>query len=577
MISEEIETDVLIIGGGLAGAFAGIKAKEFGAKKVTLVSKGKLGKDSISTFAAGVFQSYEPEEDKEALLKRFALSDWYGAGLHDEEWLKITLDEAFERQLEMDKWGVQWEKTAEGKFERKEMRWSLRKAMFHGPQMMEAMARKVVESGVEVIGHTMVTDLLTEDGKPGERVVGAVGFNVRTGDFKVFRAKCTVLAAGGCGFKARFSCHKFQTGESCAAAYRAGAELGGFEIGEIFMTTAADFDTHGMNMFIGLGGKFVNAKGEKFMREYDPELEDRASMARVSESSALEVRAGRGPIYLDMTHFGPDDLKKLKIVLPIPFRILERSGVIVGDRVVKKVEWAPAFYGTIASGGGVRVNKKCEASLPGLYACGDAMIRRQHDPKALHGAAVTGARAGRFSAEHASKVLNVKIDSGQVGRLKTAVYGPLEKVEGIEPDHVILGVQEVLIPYEITLISRGDRLERAIREVERIRDEDVPLLHASDPHYLRLANEAKSMVLVAEMYLRSRLLRKESRDSCVREDFPYTDNVNWLKWTLLKQEGGQMRLWTEDISMEKYKVKPERRKYLYPVFEVAAKRGVKWG
>lgn len=573
----EIETDVLIIGGGLAGAFAAIKAKESGCRRVTLVSKGKLGKDSVSTFAAGVFQSYEPEEDKDTLFKEFALSGWYGGGLYEEEWLKVALDEAYERQLEMDKWGVEWEKTPDGKFERKEMRWKLKKCMFHGPQMMVAMARKVMDVGVEVIGHTMVIDLLTDRGKTGERVIGAVGFDVRSGEFKVFKAKSTVLAAGGCGFKARFSGHKFQTGESCAAAYRAGGELGGFEIGEIFLTTATDFDTHGLNMFIGLGGKFVNAKGERFMLEYDPELGDRASMARVSESSAMEVRSGRGPIYLDMTHFTPENVRKLRLILPIPVKIMERAGVIIGDKIVKKMEWTPAFYGTIAAGGGIRANIRCETTLEGLYACGDSMMRRLHDPKALHGAAVTGARAGRFSAEYAGKADEPRIDEGQVRNLKKRAFGPLEREDGIEPDHVIIGIQEALIPYEVSVISRGDRLEKAIEEVERIREEEVPLLYAADPHYLRLANEAKSMVLVAEMYLRSRLLRKESRDSCAREDYPYTDNINWLKWTVLKQENGRMKLWTEDVPIDRYRVKPERNKHLYPVFEAATKRGVKWG
>ncbi len=60
----------------------------------------------------------------------------------------------------------------------------------------------------------MVTDLLTENGKPGERVVGAIGFDVRTGEFKVFKAKATILAAEACGFKVRFAGHRFQTGDA---------------------------------------------------------------------------------------------------------------------------------------------------------------------------------------------------------------------------------------------------------------------------------------------------------------------------------------------------------------------------
>ena len=120
-------------------------------------------------------------------------------------------------------------------------------------------------------------------------------------------------------------------------------------------------------------------------------------------------------------------------------------------------------------------------------------------------------------------------------------------------------------------------MEKAINEVERIRDEEVPMQYAPDAHYLRLANEAKNIVLFAEMYLRSRLHRKDSRDGCAREDYPYTDNLNWLKNTALKQEGGKMKVWSEDLPVEKYRVKPRLEKWLYPVFEVATKKGIKWG
>ena len=79
------------------------------------------------------------------------------------------------------------------------------------------------------------------------------------------------------------------------------------------------------------------------------------------------------------------------------------------------------------------------------------------------------------------------------------------------------------------------------------------------------------------MYLRSRLLREDSREGSAREDYPYTDNINWLKHTVLKQENGEMKLWAEDIPVDNYEVRPKREKYLYPIFEVARRRGIEWG
>lgn len=571
-----IETDILVIGGGLSGTTAAVKAKQAGVDKITLVSKGKLGKDSCSTFAAGVFTCVLPEDDKDALFKTYALDEALATGLYNEEWLKIFLDELYDRMVDLENWGLRWQKTPDGKFERKGMRGNQR-AMFEGPQLMEVMAKKVKRNGIDVMGHTMITDLLTEKGIPGNRVVGAVGFDVRTGEFRVFRAKTTILAAGPCGFKGRYACHKFQTGEAYAMAYKAGAVLGQFETGQHLQLTAAAFDTQGMNMFTSLGGHFLNAEGERFMQAYDPSLGDNSSLANVTEAMAMEVRAGRGPIYLDMTHFHPQDIQKIRTVLPIPAKMLERAGVLVGDRIVEKIEWQPALWGTTALGGGVVVNTRCETSLPGLFACGDALARHMSKPSALPGAAITGARAGQFAARYIKGRKTSPIDEQQVRDLKKSTLDPMKRKDGIEPDHVIIAIQEVLFPYEITVISRGDRLEKAIAEIERIRDEEVPLLYASDAHYLRLAKEVQSMVVVAEMFLKSRLMREESRGTFLREDYPETDNVNWILNTRLKSENGKMKFWKEKIPKENYKLKPKKKRYLHPIFEAAKNRGVTWG
>ena len=573
---EHIETDLLVIGGGLAGAFAAIKAREAGCERVTVVSKGRLGKDSISSFAAGAFTMIFPEDDRGDLIQMWGLSEAYGAGIYDEALLNIWLDENLERIEEMSRWGVEWEKTPDGRFERKTGRFAKMVGWFHGSQMMKAMAKKVRASGVQVVGHTMITDLLTKNGEPGNRVEGAIGFDVRTGAFRVFKARATILAAGGCGLKSRFSSHRFQTGEAIAMAYRAGATLGRFETGERIHTTAAHFDTHGLIFFVAQGGRFVNALGEAFMEAYNPELKDFASMSSVSAASAFEVRAGRGPIYLDLTAFTPETIAKLKRVIPHVAMILERSGVIVGDRVAKKVEWAPAFYATIGTGGGTVTNTRCETTLPGLYACGDAMSRPPHFA-ALPGASISGARAGRYAAEYAAAAGMPRTHRAQAALLRESAIAPLRQKDGVDPDHITLGLHEALLPYEVTIISRGDRMQRAIGEVERIRDTELPNIYAIDPHGLRIANETRSMVLVSELYLRSRLLREESREGCLREDFPYTDNVDWMKWSMVKQDTGTMKLWTEDIPVDTYQHKPRREKYLCPMFAAATKRGVPWG
>jgi succinate dehydrogenase/fumarate reductase flavoprotein subunit len=572
-----INTDLLVLGAGVAGTFAAIKAKEAGVENITVVSKGLMGHDSISAFAAGVYDVFDPDQDdRDAEFERRALADYWGAGLYDEEWLNILLDENKQILLDLESWGVDWERTSDGKIQRYPMKRKIMRAMFHGPQMMKMVGKKVKDSGIQYISHTMITDLLTEGGKPESRVVGAVGFEVRTGEFRVFQAKTVVLAAGGCGFKGRFSCHKFQTGEAHVMAYRAGAQMGHFEQ-EGLHTTPMEWDMHGMNMFQGLGGVFVNAEGQEFLHDYDPELGNNTTMELFSVAMVMEDRAGRGPVYLDMTMFTPEQVRQMKAVGPMYTKMLERNGTIVGDKVAKKIEYGPAFFGNVCCGGGVVVNHKGETSLPGLISGGDA-IAQVANQRSLQGATVTGVVAGRTAAKHVKEAKEPVIDMDQVERHREFAFAPLETKEGIDPHHVFIGVLEAIIPAGISVLRRADHIENSLKEIERIRDTEVPLLHAVDPHSVRLVNEAKNCVQEAEWFMRSALLRTESRGQCcIREDYPYCDNINWLKWTMLKQIDGRTKIWTVDAGIDKYKVQPKKERYIHPLFEVADRRGVKWG
>lgn len=324
-------------------------------------------------------------------------------------------------------------------------------------------------------------------------------------------------------------------------SYRAGAEIMGCDFCS-HHSAGASFDTLGMNMFTALGGKFVNVEGEQFLSHYDPVYVNNTLMHRSSQAMALEVMAGRGPISLDMTRFSPEDIAKLRVVLPLITKNLEAMGIMVGDRIVEKMEWVSANFGTIGIGGGVRINTRCETTLSGLYAAGDAAITATAGVEgyaaALTFAAVSGARAGRFAAEQAKGIGKVRVDERKAEEIKGFALNSLMRKDGIEPDQVVLALQEAITSREVFIIMHGERLKKALEEVERIRDNQLPLLHAYDPHYLRMAHEAQNMVLCAEMWLRSVLERKESRGSILREDYPEVDNINWLKWITLKKVNG---------------------------------------
>lgn len=206
--------------------------------------------------------------------------------------------------------------------------------------------------------------------------------------------------------------------------------------------------------------------------------------------------------------------------------------------------------------GGLKVNTKGKTSIPGLYAGGDCAgtnFLGHCYPTfgfALLQAVATGAIAGVSAAEYAGKVEKPVVDEKGVAKLKETAYSHLHRESGFSPDYVMERLQQTILPFDILLFKHGKRLEAALIMVEHFRDDLIPKMWAVDIHNLAKAIQVRDSVLVAEMILRASLLRTESRGETVREDYPYRDDENWLAWTVLKEEGGKMKVWKEPIPEE---------------------------
>ena len=563
------EADVLVVGGGIGGCFAAIKAKEAGAGEVMQLDKGHVGKSGCSAFAAGVYPAFCPNEDDYDEVFHDML-EAPGPFIVDQERLQSHLEAVWDTVNEIESYGVELERTENGKVERHVGRGKVKNVMFHGPQMMEVLARRARKMGVKQFNKMIMSDLLTR----GDEVVGIIGFNVVNGEWHVFKAKATVLAAGGNFYKGICPGHRNVTGDGLVAAYRAGADITDLDLA-IFNAFVARYDIGpGMSMYVGLGGKFINSEDERFMEGYDPELKDRAPLYRLTPAFAMEVRRGKGPIFLDMTHFTGEQVRQLKRVIPLPMMMYEKVGLVKGDRFVEKIEWMP--YAPVQRGG-LLTNDKYETCLSGLYACGDAtpIAGDIGGASYLPGAVTSGIKAGRHAAERAKGIGMVEVEEKQIRELRGKTLMLMDRTEGVEPDHIVVALQEAVMPYDVLLLREEGRMNKALAEIEDIRDNLLPLICAYDPHYLRMALEASNLVTSAEMQLRSSIFRKESRGgTCLREDYPYRDNVNWLKWISVKRENGEMKVLANDIPFDRYPVKPHRDRVIDPVWQRAQELGV---
>jgi len=363
------------------------------------------------------------------------------------------------------------------------------------------------------------------------------------------------------------------TGDGYVACFRAGAVVRNAESNEAQgHAFCARYDIGpGMNRYVGEGGVFFNAKGEAFMEKYHPVLKNRASLTVLNRAFSMEARQGNTPIFLDMSHFTPEQVRHLWQSLPLPMRQWERIGLVQNDKFIKPIEWMTTAP---MSRAGIRVNNKFETDLPGLFAVGEVSGMENYS-SGLTVCATSGETGGKYAAEHAKGVDITEVDNEQLDELRQFTFAPMQRRDGIEPDHVLLSVQEAITPYDVLALQREARLNKALEEIEYIREYDAPKLCAYDPHYLRMAHEAANLVWVAEVSLRSAIFRKESRQA-LREDYPYIDNENWLKWTEVRNAGnGKMDITATDVPIDTYPFKPEiPGKALHLQWQLAEKAGI---
>jgi succinate dehydrogenase/fumarate reductase flavoprotein subunit len=540
-----IKTDVLVIGGGIAGCLAAIKAREKGLD-VTVVDKTYAGKSGASISAPAAMLVFNPEWGVDFDVMMNAL-DIDGEYVNHRDWCEIILKGSLAIYQDLVTWGALSPSTTPEQVLSPPYT-NVTPGFRKLPPVLRKQAEKV---GVRIMDRIMVTDLLRCDGK----VVGAIGFSFVSGDLYIFEAKATVLCGGGNSFKPSGFPISMLTGDAEAMAYRAGAEITGKEFSCTTHATRAKLPAALFAVKLVGPPPFVSVIDEKgnrigAVRGGEPDL-----------SLEFAIHAGKGPLFANPDFPGAREL------------IQDIFGVDVKSETgkVQVAGGAAAGYGNVGTQGVWVIDTKCATSLPGLYAAGDCGGTRHNGAYIRNGgngtmpSAVTGRVAGEAAAEYALQTKELKVDERQLASLKKIMYVPMERRNGFSPRWVTQLLQNTMIPYFVTYIKHGDRLQAALTIVEFLRDHLVPKLIASDPHELRLAHETENMVLTAEMILRASLFRTESRGTHYREDYPRRDDPAWLAWTKLKEEKGNMKVSKEPVPKEWWPDLSKSYEERYPV------------
>lgn len=534
---DRYDADVLVVGSGFAGVFAAVEAAQKGLR-VVLVDKGTVGWSGMSPWASDS-RPFDPElyDRKEWLDNLSTSTEW----LYNRPWVERFMDESMEIFWTLRGWGTH------------DCRPFERSTVFR---------RVLLENKVELVERVMLTKLVQDD---AGRIGGAVGFTFddtnEPSKAVLFNAKAVILATGAGSYKAPGFPIWSLTFDGDAMAYDAGAYITGKEFHDTHGTRstypAASYDNwvwaqavRGAYIMVGApnplsggltlqralgvhrnGGVNAGGAGGAGAPGAGPPGGQRAES--VARNRALYE--GRGFLNLPDLTIDWGDVPGQDGDRPPPI------GHAVGG----------ATYGMgVHKGEGVfssDENYSCQADgVEGLYAAGDAlgsmMVGTAYPGRGFssYGSAIQGRRAGKFAAEYVKNMNEVKVAPSAFDAKIAETWAPREVERGYTPAWVIRTLQNTMSPIQVLYIKSQRRLDGALASIEYLREHVVPKMIARDGHELRLAHEASSMLLNAEMKLRAGLYRKESRGTHFIEEYPARDDRNWLCWVLQHQENGRM-------------------------------------
>lgn len=532
-----VETDLLILGAGAAGSGAAIAARREGVD-VVLVEKGKL--ESCGSAGGGndhftAALSEGPDTDRcQAFVEFFArpISGWTPT-MVEYGWFK-TIPVVLEI-LEQE--GVAFIRNEDGSYLRtvgfgQPAPWFLNIA--GGETLKRKIARRVRAEGVQVFDYILITKLL----KDRDHVSGCLGYHVHTGEFHIFKAKTVVCCLGrtvnrvstnssGNPFN---SWHDpFVTGAYYALTYDIGAKIMNMDIAEIATMIPKGWGAPGMNGINSMGGRELNALGERFMSRYDPMGENGLRRNQI-QGTYQELIEGKGPpFYIDMTHFTEEDARHLQYVL-MPGDKATYSDYTRQKHICFKRDLLEVEISELGLEGLLYVKDNFETNIDGLFSgCVFPWVSG-----AMCGGYYAGMQAAR-AAKHDDRRFG--IDSETAARERERVFAPCHCEEGISSREFEGAIRNVM-DYYMGLRRNQKGMEIALEKLNFI-GTFIPKIKAQNLHELLRTHEALFMHKACLLTTFTCLQRKESgRGVYKRTDFPEMD-PGMNKPLLIWQEEGQ--------------------------------------
>ncbi len=613
-VENQVDIDVLVLGGGIAGCHAAINAARQGAK-VAIVDKGSIrrsgqggaGVDHWQAACTNPCSKVTPEEYTRAIVDSFA---GYDCG----PMRYIQCQESWDTLLDCEKMGVQI-RDVRDEFKGAAFRDEATKLLFtydyenrhtlrvYGHDMKPRLWREIRKLGVQIFDRVMATSLLTQDGRQGTHVVGATGFNVRTGEFYIFKSKATILAMAHPRREWTFSTElnggsaSFAdlniVGDGHAMGWNAGAEFAAMERS---MGSSGGFAyiQYGVgypdNTWYGCTMVDANGKEVRWLSHNGEELKSIAerfqpapdqkfilmggglvggAIAREVKGNYIDntltelIRKGeiKLPLYADLPGLPEHERRAIfglmvgnegKTRIPV-YDIYTKAGFDPDKDLLQAPVMPPDSYrsphypaGSMVPqwrevfGGGLLVDWDLKANLEGLYAGG----RMVYGAGEHAGAATSGRYAGRQAAKYALSAHASELDTKQVAQEKARVYAHLNKGRAsIGWKELNAGLCRVMQDY-CGAFRNEETLQAGLRILNSVKESELTETYAANPHELERVLECHTILTVGEMIMHASLARKASSRflNFYRLDYPEVDPPEWNKLLPIRLEENQVKV-----------------------------------
>jgi len=519
-----IDSDVLIIGSGIAGMEAALAVSQLGRKPL-LVSKSPIGKANNTILAGGAFTCVTDDFDIDTHIQKTLES---GCMLSDRQLVERFVRRAPEKLKELRDMGLSGKPLRIGFHCRSS-------ALIGGPAISRILVAACCRKGIRFLENVVVSDLLVDDG----RCRGALGFHKRSGGIYGLRSKAVILATGGGGAAYLQNDNApGSTGDGYLLALEAGLELMDMEFVQFYPLAHAGSGRSHMiipALFADVG-KIVNRHGEDLKLKYGLHEKPIAIVSRDCLSQALFKELIQG--------------NDVNGALLLDARGAAESQVMLNDdlkrRFKKKIAYDtepikinPSCHHTM---GGLPIDEKCRTACEGLFAAGE-VAGGIHGANRMGGNALSEAMV--FGEAAAASAVRYG-DSRKASHTFTEIAESAARKRWKGNQKVGANIEGLMKRVKTTLWENAGiiRSEASLlKAIERIDDVLSELTHhrAGNPAELCRLLECKSAAVTGKAIAVAALARTESRGAHFREDYPIRRN-EWQKHIYLRMSDGEITI-----------------------------------